>query len=268
MHPIERLRYVARSSGYDDRSMVAETAGALRGLGLDAAGMVGACRRIIERHPTSGPLWWLCARVLTAPEPYAAARQAVNEMDADQTSEHLIDLLPADATVAVLGWPDVAGDALLRRGDLSVLAIESGGRSAGFVRRLQRADVEVEEIGADQLGSAVAFADLLIVEAAAVGADSGLMSSGHLAAASVAYCAEVPVWAVVGVGKRLPAPMWTAMLGQLAEAGETYQLDHEVVPLTLISHLVGPTGLVEHPGDFGAPECPVAYELMPRRSSR
>ena len=101
-------------------------------------------------------------------------------MDADQTSEHLIDLLPADAVVAVLGWPDAAGDALLRRGDLSVLAIESGGRSAGFVRRLQRADVEVEEIGPDQLGSAVAFADLLIVEAAAVGADSGLMSSGQV----------------------------------------------------------------------------------------
>ena len=268
MHPIERLRYVARSSGYDDRSMVAETAGALRGLGLDAAGMVGACRRIIERHPTSGPLWWLCARVLTAPDAYGAARQAVDEMDSDQTAEHLVGLLPADAVVAVLGWPDIAADVLIRRGDLSVLAVDSGGRSAGFIRRLERADVDVEEIAADQLGSAVASADLLLVEAAAVGSDSALMPSGHLAAASVGYCAEVPVWAAVGVGKRLPEPLWTAMLGQLAEAGEPWQLDHEIVPLTLISHLVGPGGLIERPTDFGPPECPVAYELMPRRSSR
>ena len=248
--------------------MVAETAAALRGLGLDAAGMVGACRRIIERHPTSGPLWWLCARVLTAPDAFAAARQAVDEMDGDSTADHLVGLLPADAVVAVLGWPEIAADVLIRRGDLSVLAIESGDRSGGFIRRLERADVDVEEIASDQLGSAVASADVLIVEAAAVGSDSALMTSGHLAAAAVAYCSEVPVWAAVGVGKRLPEPLWMAMLGQLAETGEPWQLDHEIVPLTLISHLVGPDGMTERPSDFGQPECPVAYELMPRRSSR
>ena len=35
MHPIERLRYVARSHGGDQRLLVRETAGALSGLGLD-----------------------------------------------------------------------------------------------------------------------------------------------------------------------------------------------------------------------------------------
>ncbi len=63
MHPIERLRYVARASGGDQRMLVRETAGALRGLGFDPAGLVVACRRIVERHPNSGPMWWLCATV-------------------------------------------------------------------------------------------------------------------------------------------------------------------------------------------------------------
>ena len=50
-----------------------ETAGALSSLGFDPAGLVTACRRIVDRHVTSGPLWWLCARVLTAGDPLAEA---------------------------------------------------------------------------------------------------------------------------------------------------------------------------------------------------
>ena len=83
MHPIERLRYVARAAGADAESLVRETAGALRGLGLDTAGLVVACRRIVERHPTCGPLWWLCARMLTSSDPMAAARAAVEEIECD-----------------------------------------------------------------------------------------------------------------------------------------------------------------------------------------
>ena len=81
MHPIERLRYVARARGADAESLVRETAGALRGLGLDMSGLVVACRRIVERHPTSGPLWWLCARMLTSSDPLAAGRAAVDEIE-------------------------------------------------------------------------------------------------------------------------------------------------------------------------------------------
>ena len=125
VHPIERLRYLARSSGADPRVMVRETAAALRGLGIDPAGLVVACRRIVERHPTSGPLWWLCAHMLTAADPYATARRLADEIDADLTPDVLIDSLPADATVCVVGWPDLAGEAILRRGDIRVLAIDA-----------------------------------------------------------------------------------------------------------------------------------------------
>src|SRR4051812_49640827 len=73
MHPIERLRYVARSSGGDQRMLVRETAGALRGLGFDPAGLVVARRRIVERHPNSGPLWWVWASGVAAAHPYPGA---------------------------------------------------------------------------------------------------------------------------------------------------------------------------------------------------
>src|SRR5215212_5910505 len=66
VHPIERLRYVARASGVDQALLVRETASALGAFGSDPAGLVTACRRIVSRHPTAGALWWLCGRVLTA----------------------------------------------------------------------------------------------------------------------------------------------------------------------------------------------------------
>ena len=80
MHPIERLRYVARSSGAPQEVLVRETAGALAALGFDAAGLVTACRRILDRHPVSGPLWWLCARVLTSNDPNNEAWNAADDV--------------------------------------------------------------------------------------------------------------------------------------------------------------------------------------------
>ena len=48
MHPIERLRYVARASGASQRAIVQETASALASFGSDPQGLVTACRRIVS----------------------------------------------------------------------------------------------------------------------------------------------------------------------------------------------------------------------------
>ena len=69
MHPIERLRYVARAGSVDQDVLVHETAGALAGLDFDPQGLVIACRRLVERHPASGPIWWLASKVLCAADP-------------------------------------------------------------------------------------------------------------------------------------------------------------------------------------------------------
>ena len=55
MHPIERLRMVARAAGEGPALVAQEAAGALVAFGDDPAGLVTACRRLVDRQPTSGP---------------------------------------------------------------------------------------------------------------------------------------------------------------------------------------------------------------------
>ena len=65
MHPIEHLRYVARATGADPAVIAREAADALVEMArIQPAGLVPACRRLIERHVASGPVWWLSARML------------------------------------------------------------------------------------------------------------------------------------------------------------------------------------------------------------
>lgn len=262
MHPIERLRYVARSSGADQRTMVRETAMALRGLRGDHAGLVTSCLRIVERHPASGSLWWLAARVLTATDPNAELTQLAHQTDADPTGDHLYDSLGEDVTVCVIGWPDVVADALVRRGDIAVLAVDVHGEGSGLVNRLHRSDVEAECIPLSGLGAAAGACDVVLLEASVAGMDGALAVTGSRAAAAVAYCAEIPVWMVAGLGRRLPGPMWSAVLGRLESAGNPWDLDDEFVPAGMISHVVGPSGLTLGAGDLGRAECPVAPELL------
>jgi hypothetical protein len=265
MHPIERLRYVARASGGDQRMLVRETAGALRGLGFDPAGLVVACRRIVARHPTSGPMWWLCASVLAAPDPYRCAAELADLIEADPTPDVLVDALPDDAAVCVVGWPDLIGEALLRRGDATVLAVDcdddSGGSSA-FVRRLQRADVEAEIVPAAGLAAAVLASDVVVVEALAATATELLATAGSRALASVAYCAEVPVWAVVGRGRCLPPQLFEAMTLRLDDVRVPWEADAETVPHALAHWLGGPGGVTPMAESTFQPECPMSHELL------
>jgi len=267
VHPIERLRYVARSSGADPALVVRETAGALAGLGLDPAGLVTACRRIVERHPTSGPLWWLCARTLTATEPLAEAWRCVEAIECDSTADALAQALPEEATICVVGWPDLIAQALARRGDVMVLAVDAddGGpydHRGGLARRLRRADVEVEEVAPGGLGSAAAVADLVLLEAEAIGPDGFVAPASSHAAGAVAYCAEVPVWLVGGVGRLLPRPLWQSVVSRLEQAGAPWELHHDVASLSLVSALCGPVGPEAVADGLARIDCPVAPELL------
>lgn len=235
---------------------------ALRGLRSDHAGLVTSCLRIVERHPTSGSLWWLAARVLTATDPNSELAHVVNLADADPTGDHLYGSLGEDTTVCVIGWPDVITEALVRRGDIAVLAVDVHGEGSGLVNRLLRSDVEAECIPLSGLGAAVAASDLVLLEASVAGLDGALSVTGSRAAAAVAYCAEIPVWMVAGLGRRLPGPMWSAVLGRLEAAGSPWDLDDEFVPAGMISHVVGPSGFTVGAGDLGRAECPVAPELL------
>jgi hypothetical protein len=263
MHPIERLRYVARASGADQAVLVRETAASLASLGFDPTGLVTACRRIIDRHLTSGPLWWLCGRVLCAGDSRGEAWRAVSEIEDDTTGRELAFALPDAATVCVLGWPEVVAEALVRRGEVDVLVVDSLGEGRGLARRLARADVVAEEVPTHGLGAAAAAADLVLLEASAIGPTGALCVAGSRAAAAVARHAGHPVWLVGGVGRLLPGRVWSALTARLdAEGDEPWQADDEVVPLDLVDRICGVAG-PEMIGDaLRRTDCPIAPELF------
>jgi translation initiation factor 2B subunit (eIF-2B alpha/beta/delta family) len=261
VHPIERLRYVARASGADQALLVRETSAALASFRDDPAGLVTACRRIVSRQPASGPLWWLCARSLTAGDPMVEAWQAADEIDADSTARELAFALPEQATVVVLGWPELVGEALARRGDVEVLVIDTLNEGSGLVRRLLQGDADAVDVPLAGLGSAAADADLVLLEASAVGPDGFVSVAGARAAAAVAHHADTPVWVTAGVGRLLPARMWVALVDHLPH-DDPWDADDEVVPLDLASQLVGPSGPQPVVDALRRTDCPVAAELF------
>lgn len=263
VHPIERLRYVARASDGDQRMLVRETAGAIRGLQFEPAGLVIACRRIVERHATSGPLWWFCSSLLTSAHPFDAAYELASAIECDPTPDHLYDHIADDATVCVVGWPDLAGDAIMRRGDIRVLAIDADDEGTTFVRRLRRADIDAEVVPATGVAAAVVAADLVLIEAMATGPADVLAASPSRAAASVAWCSEVPAWLVVGRGRRLPEQLFTTMALRLADRRVPWEAEAEPLPLALFSTIVGPGGFGDAAHvDALAAECGAALELV------
>ncbi len=264
MHPIERLRYVARSSGAPQEVLVRETARALASLGFDPPGLVTACRRILDRHPVSGPLWWLSARVLTAHDPMDEAWRAADDVTADDTAGILAYALPDDATITVIGWPDVVGEALPRRGDIEVLVVDALGEGSGLVRRLLSSDVEAVDVAVAGLGAAVAASDLVLLEASAVGpAGTGAICvAGSRAAAATAHHAGVPVWVAAGVGRLLPRRVWEVVASRLEALGDPWDLDDEVVPLDLVDRIAGPHGVEPLEQGLTHVDCPIAPELF------
>jgi hypothetical protein len=223
VHPIEHLRYVARAQGADPASLAAETAHALGSMHFDPSGLVVACRRIVERHPFTGPLWWLCSSTLT--------------------------------------------EALARRGDVRVLALDVGHTASGFVRRLERHDVDYEPVDAGAAGAVVRDADLVLVDALATDGVRVVAPLGSSTIAAAAAAWDTEVWLVAGVGRRLPPQILDVMeqrLAEFREYTELWDLDVEVLPARLITHVVGPLGRLPMGPPAIVPECGVASELLRR----
>ena len=264
MHPIEHLRHVARATGADPALVATEAASGLAQMAeIDAAGLVPACRRLIERHLTSGPVWWLSARVLGADDQRRAARDAAAALSRDPTARQLAEVLPEGSSVLIVGWPDLAGDALRRRGDIEALVVDAGGEGAPLARRLQDGGAEVAVVPEAGAGAAAAVADLVVVEAHAGGPSGVLASPGSLGAAAVGAQLGVPVWAVAGVGRVLPERLWDALVTRFDEtAGEPWSRPAELVPASFLSGLVGPEGIVPVEEGLADATCPAAPELL------
>ncbi len=127
--PAERLRSVTRRMVADD-ALAAEAADALAGFAPEPASLVVACRRVLAHHPAHGALWWVCARILAAPDPSIAANEAVRLLESDKTASRIAATLPLagdDDVVAAVGWPRAVDDAMAERIDLPVVAVRPAG---------------------------------------------------------------------------------------------------------------------------------------------
>ena len=280
MHPIERLRWVARSPEGDDSLVAAEAADALASFADDPAGLVIASRRLIERRPAAGPLWWLASRVLCALDPGFEAMDAAADLEGDRTAVALAGDLPG-GTVAIVGWPDQASSALRMRGRMGgddsaadrVLVVPSargtggvpltgrreppqGDNGWGCVDWLQGHAVDARLLRDGEVTAAGKRCVLALLEATAVGPHSFVAASGSAALAAAARDAQRAVWLVAGVGRILPAPLYEALVRRI-DGDDTY----EVVPLSAVDEIAGPAGPVPR-GQLARPSCPVAAELL------
>jgi hypothetical protein len=247
MHPIERLRFVARASGADPATLVYEAANGMAAFVDDPVSLVTVCRRVIDRQPAVGPLWWLCARVLTEPDPRVAARRCLEEMAEDSTAEHTADALPDGATVVVVGWPNTVGDILARRGDMRALVVDTLGEGSGLVRGLRRVGVEAEDVRSAGLAAAVSDASLVILEASAIGPESALCVAGSHAAAAVAS-----------------TRMADSMRQRLEDRGAPWEADDEFVPLNVVTQICSVAGPEPVASALQRIDCPIAPELLRR----
>jgi hypothetical protein len=246
--PFERLRALARYSG-DDRALVLEAADCLADFASDPAQLVTVCRRLLAHHPSSGPLWWMCAHVLAAADPEVGARDATRALERDRTSARLASLLPFphDDAIAVLGWPDTIGAALADRTDLDVVAVRARSQRMRPAERRLRVLDEVEVIAATP--------SHLLLEVLATGPNTAIVPAGTV---DLRWgLGPTPVWLVVPEGRLLPERLFEVMRRAVGDSD-----DVETFEVGEAEQVAGPWGL-DAPARLGAHvDCPVAPELL------
>jgi hypothetical protein len=71
------------------------------------------------------------------------------------------------------------------------------------------------------------------------------------------------VWAVAGVGRVLPEPLWDALANRLDESGsEPWDRGVDVVPADLFDRVIVPEGVLEVETGLRGATCPAAPELF------
>jgi len=261
VHPIERLRFVARAGEAPTAPLVREAAVALASFTDDPVELLTACRQLIERRPSCGPLLWVAARMVTGTDPNTEAWDAVDTLERDTSARELAHALPADSTVLIIGASEICGAAVLRRPDVEVLVADTVGEGYGLVRQLEARDHLVVDVPPAGVGAAAVEADLVLLEAEIMHDQAALARSGSRAAAAVARHADVPVWLVAGIGRVVPTRMFDWVVARGTDI-DPWDDDVETVPLGLIDKVAGPAGPQPVHEIRYRIDCPVAPELF------
>lgn len=262
MHPIERLRWIARAEDEPAASLASEAAWTLAELAQqEPTALLTACRRLLDRHPACGPMWWVSARLAAADDPVEVARRAAAELCSDTTPDRLAKALRASLTatdVVVLSVPvelSLASLAASKPYPIRVLGVPWSLRRAMRVLSELASDVTGWSSGEEQ--EALEGASVLLVEALAAGPRAVLVDPGVGRAIQAALDGSVPTWIVIGAGRALPGRLFDAAAERAADAADEVALDAFVLA-------VGPE-LTGAPGAVAAQvTCPAGPELLRR----
>jgi hypothetical protein len=167
MHPIERIRALARATWLDPQTIAVEAADAMADAvrWMDEAVAVSIARRLLAWHPYCGPLWWVGARVLGAIDPCAEAQSVCDELLHDQTALAADVALPEGSRPLVIGPSRVLDDLADR----------------GAARHLEDATH-------------------LLIGTSALSTQGAITHAPAADLARDARAAGIPVWAVAGLG--------------------------------------------------------------------
>jgi hypothetical protein len=262
VHPIERLRWIARTHDEATTMLAAEAAWTISELAAeDPAAVVTACRRLVEAHVTAGPLWWVAATLLVSPDPSSAARIAVDDLLADPTADFLADelneRLVGDAVLVVVCPAEIVLEALSQLPSTTVRVVGSLPRRRAVVRAFEANLSEASGWDSDEAAQAVKGAAVVLLEALAAGPAGLIVAAGSQSLVEAAHEASVPVWAVVGVGRVIDVKLLEEMRRR---AGE----DVELVDPGDLEAVLGPSGIVTPVVGLGRQPCPPAPELLVR----
>ena len=235
MQPFERLRALARWHEDDDTLLASEAAECLSAFDGDPAGLVVSCRQLLAHHAPAGALWWVCARVLCAPDGPDAAWTAWRLLRDDQTSHRLSALLPFphDDPIAVFGRTAAISRALAERPDLDTFRVGSGDGLSG-VRPSH-----------------------LLVEARAVGGSTALVAAGAGGVIASIRNQGGLVWLVAPTGRVLPQRLFEALD---TAVGTDPSVDR--ITLADVERIAGSPGLDAPARISRRIDCPVAPELL------
>ncbi len=239
MHPIERLRYVARAGAVPVVPLVRESAAALVSFADDPKGLLTSCRRLLDRRRDCGPLVWLAARMLAAMDPRSEAVRVMEALDADTTGRALEDglhTLGAGSSVLAVGELGAFGTALRDRPDLRSLGPDDP-EAAGPV-------------------------DLVLMTSDCVGPSQALVAAETVPVAEAAHRWGTPVWLIAGAGRILPGPMWD-LLSARRSVDDPAMAGMAVLDLDrFVTRVVTPAGLRTPTEAARQSGCPVVPELF------
>jgi len=230
----------------------------------DDAGLLIACRRILDRQPASAALVWLVAHALGAPDQRAALWDAVEALEDDRTMAALAYELPDDAVVATVGWNDAIATLARKRGDVGFVVVDTDGNAEYHIDRLIDGGTAMTTV--DPEGTAQAMFDTthVITFLDALGPEHGLAPLGTFSALAVARHLGTPTWGIAATGVALPERMYNGVTRRWNEhtSEPRYMRSAEEIPIGLLDQVLSTTGISSPDQAVRASGCPIVAELF------